>query len=416
MKNRSLKKLLIQKHSSRMGRILFVTGARQTGKTTLLKNTFNDHAWILLDDPVMRKQYTSMTASQWKESFPCAILDEIQKLPRLIETVKAICDTYENARYILTGSSQLLLLEQVKESLAGRCQIMELYPLTLPEMLTSGWDDEPLPSFFQKLLAGEIASSSLAPSVLLLPDHAARFRAFDYYLKFGGYPAIIGEDLSDEDRYNWLKGYVRTYLERDIRDLADFRNLEPFVLTQHMTALHTGQTTNYSSLAKEAGITSATAKHFLTYLEISYQIILLQPWFRNQHKRLVKSPKLHYLDIGVQHAIIQKQGGLSGNEFESAVVAEIYKQAKYLKVPASFYHLRTLDGKEVDLLIETEKGYYAIEVKMTVNAGNSDARHLTGLADLLDKPLLGSFVLSNDPSVKKLGENITAVPAVMFLT
>ncbi len=399
-----------------MGRILVVTGARQTGKTTLLKNAFKDHTWILLDDPVMRKQYTSLTASQWKETFPSAILDEIQKLPQLIETVKAIYDTFENTRYILSGSSQLLLMEQVKESLAGRCQIMELYPLTLPEMLTSGWDDEPLPSFFQKLIAGETTSSKLAPSVLLLPDHAARFQVFDYYLKFGGYPAIIGEDLSDEDRYNWLKGYVRTYLERDIRDLADFRNLEPFVLTQHMTALHTGQTTNYSSLAREAGITSATAKHFLTYLEISYQIILLQPWFRNQHKRLVKSPKLHYLDIGVQHAIIQKQGGLSGNEFESAVVAEIYKQAKYFQFPVSFYHLQTLDGKEVDLLIETEKGYYAIEVKMTINAGNSDARHLNGLADLLDKPLLGSFVLSNDPKVKMLRQNITAVPAVMFLT
>ena len=142
----------------------------------------------------------------------------------------------------------------------------------------------------------------------------------------------------------------------------------------------------------------------------------MRPWFRNQTKRLVKSPKLHYLDIGVQHAILQKQGGLTGNEFESAVVAEIFKQASYLQYPASFYHLRTLDGKEVDLLIETEKGYYAIEVKMTINAGTRDTRHLSGLASFLDKPLLASFVLSNDPVVKKLGENITAIPVAMFLT
>jgi predicted AAA+ superfamily ATPase len=142
----------------------------------------------------------------------------------------------------------------------------------------------------------------------------------------------------------------------------------------------------------------------------------LQPWFRNQQKRLVKSPKLHYLDIGVQQAILQKHGGLAGNEFESAVVAEIYKQAKYLQVPTSFYHLQTLDGKEVDLLIETEKGYYAIEIKMTINAGNHDARHLAGLASLLDKPLIASFVLSNDPIVKQLGENVTAIPVAMFLT
>ena len=381
-----------------------------------LKNSFKDHSWILLDDPVLRMQYASMTAQQWKETFPIAILDEIQKLPPLIETVKAIYDTYENTRYVLSGSSQLLLLEKVKESLAGRCQIVELYPLTLPEMLTSGWDDDPANSFFQKLLTGEATVANLGPSFLMLPDHSARHQAFQHYLKYGGYPAIIGDDLTEQDRYEWLRSYVRTYLERDIRDLADFRNLEPFILTQQMTALHTGHTMNYSSLAREAGITSATAKRFLTYLEISYQIILLQPWFRNQHKRLVKSPKLHYLDIGVQQAILQKRGGLTGNEFESAVVAEMYKQAKYLQTPTSFYHLRTLDGKDVDLLIETEKGYYAIEVKMTINAGRHDARHFAALASMLDKPLLFSFVLSNDPVVKQLGENITAIPVAMFLT
>ncbi len=416
MKNRILKPQLIRKHSTSLGRILILTGARQTGKTTLLKNTFKDHTWVLLDDPVLRMQYALLTAQQWEEKFPRAILDEIQKFPSLIETVKAIYDTYENARYVLSGSSQLLLLEKVKESLAGRCQIMELYPLTLPEILTSGWNDIVLPSFFQKMMSGEESVSNLGPSLLLLPDHGMRLKAFNYYLKFGGYPAIIGDDISDEDRYEWLRGYVRTYLERDIRDLADFRNLDPFVLTQRMTALYTGQTINYSTLAKEAGITAATAKKFLSYLEISYQILLLQPWFRNQRKRLVKSPKLHYLDIGVQHAILQKRGGLTGNEFESAVVAEIFKQSKYLQTPTSFYHLRTLDGKEVDLLIETDAGYYAIEVKMTVNAGKEDARHLIGLAHLLDKPLLASFILSNDPVVKKLGENITAIPVGMFLT
>ncbi len=416
MKNRILVKQLIEKHTSSMGRVLVVTGARQTGKTTLLRNAFKDHVWVLLDDPVLRKQYASMTAQQWAKAFPCALLDEIQKLPQLIETVKAIYDTYDNTRYILSGSSQLLLLAQVKESLAGRCHIIELYPLTLPEMLTSGWEDDPKLSFFQKLLEGTASVESLGPNLLMLPDHAERIQIFQYYLKFGGYPAIIGDEFSDRERYEWLRGYVRTYLERDIRDLANFRNIEPFISIQKITALCTAQTTNYSSLAREAGITSATARQFLSYLDISYQVILLKPWFRNQQKRLVKSPKLHYLDIGVQQAILQKEGGLTGNEFESAIVAEIYKQAKYLQVATSFYHLRTLDGKAVDLLIETEKGYYAIEVKMTVNAGNSDSRHLTGLAELLDKPLLGSFVLSNDPKVKNLGENITAIPAAMFLT
>jgi predicted AAA+ superfamily ATPase len=283
-------------------------------------------------------------------------------------------------------------------------------------MLTSGWEDEPSPSFFQKLMQESVSINDLAPSIMLYNDHSIRLMAFRHYLKFGGYPAIIGDELSEQDRYDWLKGYVNTYLERDIRDLADFRNLEPFIRTQQMTALQTGQTVNLSNLAKETGITAGTTKRFLNYLEISYQVILLQPWFRNQQKRLVKSPKLHYLDPGIQQTILNKRGGLTGNEFESAVVSEIYKQAKYLDIPVSFYYLKTFDGKEVDLLIGTEKGYFAIEIKMTVNAGKQDARHLMGLQSILDKPLLRSFVLSNDPLVKSLAENITAMPAVMFLT
>jgi predicted AAA+ superfamily ATPase len=183
-----------------------------------------------------------------------------------------------------------------------------------------------------------------------------------------------------------------------------------------MTALMTGNLLNYSELARDAGVSVNTAKRFVTYLEISYQALLLQPWSRNSLKRLVKSPKLHYLDPGVQKAIIQKNGFLSGNEFESAVIAEIYKQVKNIQFPCIFYHLRTVDGREVDLLIETEKGYYALEIKMTAHVSDSDARHLRGLDSFLDKPLLYSFVLSNDPVVRNISEKILAIPTAMFLS
>jgi len=149
---------------------------------------------------------------------------------------------------------------------------------------------------------------------------------------------------------------------------------------------------------------------------MSYQTIQLQPWTRNKVKRLTKSPKLHYLDPGVQRAIIQKGGDHSGNEFESAVVAEIYKQARNLNYPVSFYHLRTVDGREIDLLLETEKGYTAIEIKMSGSAGRTDARHITGLETLLDKPLLQSFLLSNDNTIKQLTDKVLSLPAAMFLS
>ena len=184
---------------------------------------------------------------------------------------------------------------------------------------------------------------------------------------------------------------------------------------QQTTALLTGNILNYSQLAKEADITSNTAKKFITYLELSYQVISLKPWHKNPLKRLQKSPKLHYLDPGIQRTILKKQGQISGNEFESAVIAELYKQTRYIDFSGDFFHLRTHDGREIDLLIETETGYIAIEVKQTKRVNDTDARHLVGLDEILDKPLLHSFILSNDQKIRGITPNITAIPAAMFL-
>lgn len=415
IKARFLKPVLKKKIKSKFGRIIVLTGARQTGKTTLAKKCFPDFRYISIEDPMLRGQYAQITAGQWKSMYPEAILDEVQKEPVLIESIKSVYDQFDDTSYLLLGSSQILLLEKVKESLAGRCIIYDLYPLTLPEMITGSWDEPVKPSFFQKYIErNEIPD--LPPSFNLHPGHPEAVQKFNYYLQFGGYPAIIEESTNDEERREWLYNYVRTYLERDVRDLADFRNLEPFVKTQHTASLLTGKLVNYSLLAKEAGITPNTAQRFLRYLELSYQAILLRPWYRNKLKRLSKSPKLHYIDPGIQRAILKKQGAVSGNEYESAVVAEIFKQSKYVQFNGELYHLRTSDGRETDLLLELENGYIAIEIKMTSRVNNSDARHLRGLEDILDKPLLQSFILSNDMSVTTLSPKILAMPAAMFLT
>jgi predicted AAA+ superfamily ATPase len=247
-------------------------------------------------------------------------------------------------------------------------------------------------------------------------DFAKREETFRYYLSNGAYPALVDPVLNDDLRFEWLITYVRTYLERDVRDLADFRSLEPFVKVQKMTSLITGNLVNYSTLARSAGCSIPTIRRFINYLEISYQVILLQSWSRNISKRLVKSPKLHYLDPGVQKAIIQKRGMPAGNEFESAVVAEIYKQAKSIQYPVSSFHLRTTDGREVDLLLETERGYIAIEIKTTGRVAAPDARHLKDLDSILDKPLLQAFILSDDPVIREISDKILAIPAAMFLS
>lgn len=415
MKSREIAKNIVARHDSALGRILVLTGARQTGKTTLARECFKGHTYLSIEDPVLRIQYAALNAQQWKKFYPKGILDEVQKEPRLVESVKAVYDQYPETGYVLLGSSQLLLLQKVKESLAGRCYIQEVFPLTLPEMLTNAWDEEPTPSFFQQYMASKIAPEVL-PSFQLYPDYSTRDEIFKYYLNFGGYPALVNKELSDDDRFDWLSNYIRTYLERDIRDLAEFKNLEPFVKFQRMTSLLTGHLVNYAELAKESGVSPKTAQRFLHYLEISYQTLILPPWHKNKLKRMSKSYKLHYLDPGVQRGILRKRGEFAGNEFESAMVAEIYKQARNANMKVSFYHLRTLDGRETDLLLETEDGYIPIEIKMSTNVTRTDARHLSGLGQILDKPVLQSFVLSNDHSIKKLDEKIMALPAAMFLT
>ncbi|MDY0343504.1 MAG: AAA family ATPase [Lentimicrobium sp.] len=224
-----------------------------------------------------------MSAAQWATQYLNAILDEVQKEPVLIESIKSVYDQFDSTKYILLGSSQFLLLKQVKESLAGRCTIYDVMPLTLPEIMTDEWETQVPLFLFRKLTLGEPLPELLS-SFLLSPKHAKAIQAFNHYLNFGGYPAVVDTSLSDDDRREWLSNYIRTYLERDIRDLVDFRDLKPFVKTQKATALLTGTLVNFSQLAREADIAANTAHRFLNYLELSYQVILLKPWARNNLK------------------------------------------------------------------------------------------------------------------------------------
>ncbi|NOY50365.1 MAG: ATP-binding protein [Chlorobi bacterium] len=403
----------MKKSQSRFGRIIVLTGARQTGKTTLAKHLFPNYQYISVEDPVAVQEFKKLTAAQWNSLFPKAILDEIQKEPQLIESIKSVYDQYPDAEYIMLGSSQITLLRKVRESLAGRSQLVEMYPLTLPEMLTKGWETEIGLSYYQNLILNN--SNHLDP-FLLKKDHPNKQETFETYLKFGAYPAISDTSIPDDEKNEWLNNYVRTYLERDIRDLAELRNLEPFTKVQKLLALNTAQLLNYSRIAAEAGVSSKTVQRFLEYMNISYQTLLLQPWCKNIKKRMVKSPKAHYLDTGVLRAILRKNDTLNGHEFESAIVSEIYKQTKVLNLDLSFYHLRTLDGREVDLLIETEEGYIAVEIKIAETVRTADAGHLRGLNNILDKPVLQKFVISNDMNARELEDGVIAISAVQFLT
>jgi hypothetical protein len=191
--------------------------------------------------------------------------------------------------------------------------------------------------------------------------------------------------------------------------------LEPFVLAQKAIASQTASVINMTNLSRDTGISPSSANRFLKYLEISYQIVQLQPWFKNRTKRLVKSPKLHMIDPGVMRAISGKTESLSGNEFESAVVSEIIKQIKCHEISATPYFLRTHDGLEVDLLLEMEDGFMPIEVKQSAHVTKYDARHLFAVAPILNKPILMGLVISNDPMPHVFSDNIRALPAAWIL-
>ena len=416
MKQRIIFDYIKAKEKSAFNRIFVLTGARQTGKTTIARHSFPSYTYLSIEDPVERHSYLKLTAAQWNKFYSKAILDEVQKEPALIESIKSVYDQFDDSRYILLGSSQFLLMEKVKESLAGRCIILEIYPLTLPEIRTSHTDSSVETSFFFKYINKENTTEDVYPSFSMDPKYAVKAEAYDYYRQYGGYPALTNEAFSDDDRYEWLNMYVKTFLERDIRDLVSFRDLEPFIKIQRYMANTTGELANYSSIAKEAGVSVPTVQRYIRYMEISYQAIFLPAWFSNPIKKLIKSPKIHFMDFGILQAILQKKGEPTGNEFESIVIAEIYKQIKTYRLPLTCYHLRTQGGKEIDLLLEAADYFIAIEIKKTRRVNKTDARNFSNLQDILNKPLKQCFLLSNDKETHYFADNITAMHAAAFLS
>jgi predicted AAA+ superfamily ATPase len=413
--NRTLAGALERRVHGKLARATILTGARQTGKTTLLRRVFGAWPYISFDDPVARPAYTAMSAPEWRARFPRAVLDEVQKAPAIIETIKAVLDSDPKARYVLSGSSQILLLSRAKETLAGRVSIDELWPSTLPELATASWDDPVRPSRLLRWLDSPEDARLLDGVPTSEPAFGHARRLFDHYLRWGGMPALSATEVPDGERRDWLRDYRRTYLERDVADLASLRDLEPFVRAQTAIGHRTGTLLNVADFARAAGVSHPTAQRFLRYLELSYQVVVLAPYYRNADKRLAKQAKVHFIDPGVWRSVVGHWGPLAGAAYESAIVAEIIKQTRNAGVEARFFHLRTHDGREVDLLIELEGGFVAIEVKQTRRVARTDGRHLLGLAELLDRPVLGAFVVSEDPAVRMLAPGVRALPAAWVL-
>jgi hypothetical protein len=396
-------------------RLILLTGARQTGKTTLARALYPDLRYLNLDAPEQREAVRALRGDEWAAAVGPAILDEAQKEPTVFDKVKFAFDAGQLARSVLLGSSQILMLQRVRESLAGRAFVYELWPLMAAE-LAHGGDEVPEPPLLDRLLTQPGTLDDLAvelPAVRLGAAATAAAAAIRHLLQWGGMPALL--PLPDGERGKWLESYEVTYLERDLSDLTRLSDLLPFRRFQRLCALRSGQLLSFSELARDAGLSVATSRRYIEYLGLSYQAFLLPPYAANLTSAVIKTPKVYWLDLGIWRHLTKYQGDATGQVFETLVVSEVWKWAKTAERAVDLAFYRTRSGLEVDLLVTTPHGVLGIEAKSGERLGPAGPRALREVGKALGSAWRGGIVVHTGPRIEKLEENIWAIPVDRLL-
>jgi uncharacterized protein len=317
--------------------VVAVTGPRQSGKTTLARSAFPRHAYVTLEDPDTRALALADPRRFLARFEHGAVLDEVQRAPDLLSYLQGrVDDRQRMGEFVLTGSQQFGLLGTVSQSLAGRVGMARLLPLSLAEMRRAGLPPAPL----------------------------------EDTLFVGGYPALHTERGAALDTQLWFSSYVATYLERDVRQVLAVADLALFQRFVSLCAARSGQLLNLNSLAADCGIAQPTARRWLTVLQASDVIPLLPPYHRNFGKRLVKTPKLYFLDTGLLCWLLRVADARSllthaarGAIFETWVVSETIKHRLHHGLPADLYFWRDNHGTEIDLVFEDRGRLQAVEIK-----------------------------------------------------
>ncbi len=396
-------------------RLILLTGARQTGKTTLARAVYPDLRYVNLDAPEQREGLRAVRADQWAAAVGPAILDEAQKEPSLFDKVKFAFDAGQIERSVLLGSSQILMLQRVRETLAGRAFVYELWPLMAAE-LAHAESDAPEPPLLDHLLARPGTMDALLadlPPVRLGPPAAAAAGAVGHLLAAGGMPSLL--PLPDDERGKWLESYEVTYLERDLADLTRLSDLVPFRRFQRLCALRSGQLLSFSELARDAGLSTATSRRYIEYLGLSYQAFLLPPYAVNLTSAVIKTPKIYCLDLGIWRHLTRYQGVTTGQMFETLVVTEVWKWVKTAERAVDLAFYRTRSGLEVDLLLTTPHGVLGIEAKSAARLGPADRRALREVGRSLGSAWRGGLVVHAGAKIEQLEKDIWAVPVDRLL-
>ena len=385
--------------------VVLLNGARQVGKSTLVQSLAPDYPaqYLTLDDATVLAAASGDPAGFLAGLAGPVILDEVQRAPGLFLAIKADVDRDRRpGRYLLTGSADVFLLPRIAESLAGRMEVLTLWPLSQGEI--EGVRETFVDALFESKLQ--------APAVPRLDRGEMLDRAL-----VGGYPELL-ERTSETRRRAWFGSYTTTILQRDVRDLSSIEDLTSLPRLLSLLAVRSATLLNYAELSRSSGLPASTLKRYFALLEATFLVRLLPAWSENLSKRLVKSPKLLLTDTGLLAAALglsrerlDEEPRLVGPLLESFVLMEIRKQATWSETRPELFHYRTQTGQEVDLLLEDARGRIAgIEVKASATVQERDVRTLLDLAETLGKRFVRGVVLYTGERAVPFSEKVAALP------
>lgn len=381
--------------------VVVLVGPRQSGKTTLLRHLFGgERPLISLEPPDVRAAAVTDPRAFLDLYGPPVIYDEIQYAPDLLPYVKERVDSRRDqpGQFILTGSQNLLLMQQISESLAGRAAVLKLMPLTLREAAGEPnrplpWEAERLPLTEQEMSYGDVWERIVR----------------------GFYPELAKNP--ERDVRLWQAGYVQTYLERDVRNLRNIGDLTLFQTYLRSLAIRSAGLLNLSDLARDVGISVNTARDWLAVLEASFQVFILRPYFMHLGKRLVKAPKVYFTDtgllcylVGLRETEHAAAGPMTGALMENLVVAELFKTILHRGEEPAMYFWRTAAGSEVDVIVEHQTRLMPVEIKTSATPRPDMARGIAGFRRDFGDRVAGGYVIHPGRAVLPLGGGTLAWP------
>ncbi len=377
MINRDLSAKALQ--LSRKFKLLALIGPRQSGKTTLARSLFKNKKYVSLENLQNRNFASTDPQAFLEQHHKGAILDEIQKVPELFSYLQQVADeSRKKGLFILTGSQNFLLQQSISQSLAGRVAYLTLLPFSKQELKETSFAEQSLEDWIYK----------------------------------GSYPPIYDQRLHPGD---WYSNYIKTYLERDVRQMKNIANLKTFDRFLRMCAARTGQLLNQSSLSIDVGVDQKTIQSWLGILEASFIIHLMPPYFENFNKRITKSPKLYFIDTGLACSLLGIKSKeqiqhhyLKGALFETWVVAELLKSICNKGIHTQLYFWRDKTGNETDILIDSGKGLMPVEIK---SGKTIHDEFFKGIRYFRKTSLVNNkaFVVYGGTSIQKRSENIEVI-------